>query len=147
MPKPLLALTIKQPWAQLIMRAGKDIENRDWSTRIRGRVAIHASARMTKSDLADACHFMHAWMPKFSERIFTAEAATYATGAILGTVEIVDCVTTSDSPWFCGRYGFVLRDPIVLPNPIPFKGALGFWAVPESVAKSIKRGEVPYADR
>lgn len=36
------------------------------------------------------------------------------------------CVTRSDSPWFFGRYGFVLAD--VRPVPFfPVKGALGFF--------------------
>lgn len=48
-------------------------------------------------------------------------------GGIVGTVEIVDCVEQSDSPWFFGRYGFVLRNPQVLPEIIPVKGALGFF--------------------
>ena len=51
-------------------------------------------------------------------------------GGIVGSVEIVDCVTESASPWFVGRYGFVLRDP----KPLPFtqwKGQLGFFDVPE----------------
>ena len=29
------ALSIRQPWAWLILHAGKDIENRDWKPRIR----------------------------------------------------------------------------------------------------------------
>ena len=47
-------------------------------------------------------------------------------GGIIGTAEIVDCVEASDSPWFFGRYGFVLRSvkPIGF---IPVKGALGFF--------------------
>jgi hypothetical protein len=50
-------------------------------------------------------------------------------GGIVGEVEVVDCVTESDSPWFTGDYGFVLRNPVVL----PFRtctGALKFFAVP-----------------
>lgn len=37
------ALSIRQPWAWMILHAGKDIENREWPTRFRGRVLIHAS--------------------------------------------------------------------------------------------------------
>lgn len=47
-------------------------------------------------------------------------------GGIIGVAEIVDCVEASDSPWFFGRYGFVLRNarPVEF---IPVKGALGFF--------------------
>lgn len=47
-------------------------------------------------------------------------------GGIVGECEIADCVTTSESPWFVGKYGFLLRDA----KPIEFrpcKGALGFF--------------------
>lgn len=52
-------------------------------------------------------------------------------GCIVGTVDIVDCVSKSDSPWFFGRYGFVLANPVAFEKPIPCKGALGFFTVPE----------------
>lgn len=75
--------------------------------------------------------------PKFSERIFTAEVLKsperYPTGCIVGTVEIVDCVTASDSPWFMGDFGFVLRNPISFETPIPCRGALMLWDVPAAL--------------
>lgn len=125
-------LTIKQPWAQLIIGGAKDIENRDWPTSLRGRIGIHASAKLDKHEILDACDFMKSFIPKFSTRIFTAEALGYPVGAILGTVELVDCVRwpgkeQSGNPWFVGEYGFVLRDPRKFEIPIPAKGALGFW--------------------
>jgi hypothetical protein len=44
------ALSIRQPWAWLILNAGKDIENRDWPTHFRGRFLIHASKGMTHDE-------------------------------------------------------------------------------------------------
>ena len=41
------AITIKQPFASLIVEGIKDIENRTWKTNLRGRVLIHASASKT----------------------------------------------------------------------------------------------------
>jgi hypothetical protein len=52
-------------------------------------------------------------------------------GGIIGSVEIVDCVTESRSNWFYGRYGFVLRNPVALPFT-PWRGQLGFFDVPEN---------------
>src|ERR1019366_1783623 len=101
-----------------------------------GLVAIHSSAKLERSEIEDACGMMRGFIPKFSERIFTAEVMKspdrYPLGSILGTVELVDYVTASDSPWFCGQYGFVLRNPVAFKNPIPCRGALMFWEVPES---------------
>ena len=48
------ALSIRQPWAWLILNAGKDIENRSWYTSVRGRVLIHASKGMTLAEYEDA---------------------------------------------------------------------------------------------
>ena len=49
-------------------------------------------------------------------------------GGIVGAVDIVDCVTESDSDWFSGPYGYVLRDPKPLPFR-PVRGQLGFFRV------------------
>jgi len=47
-------------------------------------------------------------------------------GGIVGEVDIVDCVTESESPWFFGDYGFVLANPKPMPLQ-PCKGALKFF--------------------
>lgn len=41
----VFALSIKQPWAGLILAGVKTVEIRTWSTAIRGRVLIHAASR------------------------------------------------------------------------------------------------------
>ena len=136
------ALTIKQPWASLIMRCHKDIENRDWPTKVRGVIAVHTSAKLEKSEIEDACGLMRGFIPKFSERIFTAEVAArpdlYPTGCIIGTVELVGCAQKSESPWFVGEYGFVLQNPVVFAGPIPCKGKLGFWEVPAELMPTMR---------
>lgn len=60
-------------------------------------------------------------------------------GEIIGTVEIVDCVQDSSSPWFFGEYSFVLSCPKKLPEPMPCKGALSFWDLPKDVESLIKK--------
>lgn len=47
------ALSIRQPYAWLIVNGFKDIENRDWPTKFRGRVLIHAGATYPKREYAD----------------------------------------------------------------------------------------------
>lgn len=114
---------------------GKDIENRDWPTNFRGRVAIHASARIIQHEYEDACRFIHELSSKHLIRpgVVLPKSSEYDLGAIIGTVEIVDCVTASSSRWFVGEYGFVLRDPVRLKTPIPIKGKLSFWEVPKDL--------------
>lgn len=126
------AISIRQPWAWLILHGGKDIENRCWPTKFRGRVLIHASKGMTRDEWADAWTFAagSGASPKAVEAGLTFE--NIDRGGIVGSVEIVGCVRTSASRWFMGEYGFVLRDPQVLPFR-PFKGALSFFDVPDEV--------------
>ena len=40
----MIAISIRQPWASLILKCGKDIENRSWPTKFRGRILVHAAA-------------------------------------------------------------------------------------------------------
>jgi hypothetical protein len=39
------ALSIRQPWAWLIITGHKDVENRSWTTTYRGPLLIHAARR------------------------------------------------------------------------------------------------------
>ncbi len=123
------ALSIRQPWAWLIIHAGKDIENRDWATKVRGLVLVHAAKGMTRDEYADVREFCdrsaNALVPDFD---------ALQRGGIIGSVEIVDCVKHSESRWFFGCYGFVLHNPQPLPF-VPFRGALGFFDVPDHLIK------------
>lgn len=120
---PVKALSIMQPWAWLIVNRHKAIENRDWPTRYRGPVAIHAGKRIDESCDASLSMGRH----PVTDRIVEIETpANWATGGIVGVADVVDCVTRSDSPWFVGRYGFVLTNQRPVPF-IPVRGALGFF--------------------
>ena len=128
------AISIRQPWAWYILHAGKDIENRCWRTRFRGRVLIHAAKGMTRAEyaLADDPLFVAARDPVIHPPAF----AELQRGGIVGSVEIVDCVDQSDSAWFNGPFGFVLRDARVLPF-IPCRGSLGFFDIPQGVVAQL----------
>jgi len=137
----MLALSIRQPWASLILKTGKDIENRCWPTKVRGRILIHAAKGMTRAEHEDAIAFAVEAIRTDPRNAGAARKTTLRDlgfafddlerGGIIGSVEIVDCVTASASPWFVGEFGFVLRDPKPLPFT-PWKGRLGFFDVPES---------------
>ena len=110
------AISINQPWAWAILHAGKDIENRDWPTKYRGDVLIHAGLKFDASGL----RFVE---DQIGRKVAPEERPR---GGVFGIVEIVDCVTESQSPWFFGKYGFVLRNPRLI-EPRRCKGALGFF--------------------
>jgi hypothetical protein len=127
-----LALSIRQPWASLIILAGKDIESRNWPTYTRGPILIHAAQGMTKKEYEEAMGFAHQIAPhRISKLLFNGllQASNLQRGGIIGSANLVDCVRRSESPWFQGPNGFVLRDPKPLPF-VPFKGVLGFFEVP-----------------
>lgn len=120
---PEFAISIRQPWAWLILKAGKDVENRTWPTRFRGRVLIHAGKGMTREEYGDAA-MIACGVSDGGIHLPSREALER--GGIIGEVEIVDCVAQSDSLWFAGPFGFVLKNPKPLPFQ-PCRGALGFF--------------------
>lgn len=122
------ALSIRQPWAWAILFAGKDIENRDWRTDYRGPVLIHTGKGCTVDEYEDGlATFRHVGRQRpFPSGLTLPRLADLPRGGIVGEAEIVDCVTRSDSPWFFGKYGFVLRNARSLPFQ-PCRGQLGFF--------------------
>lgn len=156
------AITIKQPWASLIVEGIKDIENRTWpcpEKYIGKRVLVHASQSWTKSS-AEIClsipHVKEAierlgMIHKYDDESIGYKGYSFSgltCGAIIGSVEIVDCVVNHSSIWAeksldcndCPDVGaccdgkcphiihnWVLANPIKFPEPIPYKGKLSFW--------------------
>lgn len=155
-------ITIKQPWASLICEGVKDIENRTWQTNFRGRVLVHAGA----DNLLKKCEFIDDLL-SVEQIIDTSNnnketeifGSKLYTGAIIGSVEIVDCVINHQSIWaektqipyladvledikLIGKpikpkiiYNWVLANPIIFTEPIPVKGKLSFWDYPNILAE------------
>jgi hypothetical protein len=119
----LPALSIRQPWVWCILHASKRIENRSWPTRVRGRILIHAAKGCTRDEWLDAKYFISGFS-KNSDKLPPIEDLDR--GGIVGVAELIDCVQESDSKWFVGRYGFVLRNVQSIPL-IPCKGERGFF--------------------
>lgn len=142
-------LTVRQPWAgrMFALPAAKDIENRTWSTRHRGRVAIHAGRQL------DA----------LGEEILgeTPAVDLRDLGMIIGTVELVDCheaesTECEDLRWGCygNPWAFWPTDsrqrlvhwridhPREFVTPIAARGQVGLWTPPPSVAHLIEIAEV-----
>jgi ASCH domain len=114
------ALSIRQPWAWLIVNGFTDIENRDWYTAFRGVVLVHAGKTIdTTAYVEFADHWASLPLPPLR---------TIERGGIVGQVEIVGCVRESVSAWFSGPYGFELRHGRPLPFR-PYPGKLGFFDV------------------
>ena len=121
------ALSIRQPWAWLVVNGYKTIENRTWSTNLRGRVYVHAGQRTVADDYPEQRHYL--------ARAGIVIPTELSRGAIVGEVTITGCLSASDSPWFCGPYGFTLEDPAAYETPVPCRGQLGFFKVDELLFK------------
>ena len=112
-------ISIRQPWAALIVTGIKDIENRTWSTRYRGPVLVHASKQADKID-ADEIEF------RFGVRL----SSDLLRGGIVGMTEIVDCTRSHPSRWHApDHYAFVLANSRPLPF-VPWQDALSLRDAP-----------------
>lgn len=152
------ALTLTQPYASLVIWEEKWLETRSWSTTYRGPLAIHA-AKAIPSDLMermkDECLNSRGWFWDAFKRNWIAYPTALPRGAVLGTVELVNCVPvervhvvrTMDlqrteihhgeylagyqdeafGDFSPGRYAWVLGNPVRFEQPIPARGALGLW--------------------
>src|ERR1700682_4460171 len=99
-------ISIRQPWASLIVGGVKDVENRTWPTRYRGPVLVHASQHVDDVSSEDIERRFGVRMP-----------SALPLGGIVGITEIVDCVRPHPSKWYAaGHYAFVLANS----RPLPF---------------------------
>ncbi|MGL6202575.1 MAG: ASCH domain-containing protein [Lachnospiraceae bacterium] len=120
-------LSIKQPWAGLIVRGWKDVENRTWTTSYRGEVLIHAGKKFDmvfKRDIAEIDIHAAADM---------SNCTYFRMGAIIGKATLIDCVQNHPSRWAeDGLWHWVFADPVIFDQPIPYKGQLGLFEVSKS---------------
>ena len=118
-------LTIKEPWASLIIEGYKNYEFRSWKTNYRGKILIHAGKGIDKNSLN-----------RFKE--FDLK---YIRGAIIGEAEIVDCILV-DSEFdeklrkenkviygnnHISNYAWKLENIKKYKEPIYINGKLGLW--------------------
>lgn len=118
-------LSVRQPWANLIVHGIKDIENRTWKTNFRGRVYIHAPLK----DDTRSIIFTEDQFTCMRDNGYKFNLTPKETMAIIGYIDIVDCIQDSESIWAeDGCYHWVLENPVLLDKPIlNVKGKLSFW--------------------
>ena len=114
------ALSIRQPWAYLIVTGHKDVENRTWKTSLKGRIAIHAGKNFDREG--------YEWVKSSFPFIPLPLPEEFERGGIIGEATITGCVDALDSPWFFGPHGFTVENGKVV-DFIPCKGKLGFFEV------------------
>ena len=121
----LLALSVRQPWANLIVLGLKDMEIRTWATKYRGRLLIHAG---TTFDRVAMWRFPMETVPR---------------GAIIGSVKLAEILRFTRKTWkeegdrhldtgqfpLETAYAWILEDQRPFSEPIPYKGALKLFRV------------------
>ena len=121
-------LSLKQPWAWLCVNGLKDIENRNWRTDYRGPLLIHASKTWDQGGYEFIKEIIKQKIPSHGY---------YYLGALIGKVKMVDCVERHESKWFFGPWGFVFEDPECWQKPVPYRGQLRLFDVPNRVFQSV----------
>ncbi|AEA59750.1 ASCH domain-containing protein [Burkholderia gladioli] len=120
------AISIRQPWAWLIVASHKDIENRTWSTSHRGETFIHASSTLTRREYDEAVYYVNHIL---GLPIQIPRREELPLGGIIGSVDLFDCVppTSITSQWhIAGAFGFAVRSAKRLPF-VPMTGRLGLF--------------------
>jgi hypothetical protein len=133
MGRDVLAISLKQPWAALVVHGVKSVEIRRWSTALRGRVLIHAAK------VSDPRPQAWAHVPRE-----LAEAALVV-GGIVGAADVTGCIAypsadafaadrmlhLNDPAWYRPpvMYGFVLTRPAAT-RFRPLNGYIKFFPVP-----------------
>lgn len=127
-PIPVLSrapgLSVKQPWAELILRRRKQIEVRSWSSQYRGPLWLHTGRN---PDLDAMQHFSLGELPF---------------GAFVGIVEVADIVPfdldrwqkwhtdhLTPGPWRAGLFAWMIANPVRLKRPVPAAGQTGLFPI------------------
>lgn len=129
------AITICQPYAELILRLEKRVENREWRTNYRGPLVIHAGKSREWFDSDDQLVKDLGSMPPF--------------GAIVGVADVVDCINIATIsagmwddkyPWLSkhphanGTWCWIL-DNVRHTKVVPYRGAQGLFDIPDAMVR------------
>ena len=134
-------LTVKEPWATLIVERYKEYEFRSWKTNYRGKILIHAGLTVEKENIEK----------------FKKYDLKYNPGYIIGEAELIDCIEVDEifenklyeiNPLVYGKskherkYAWKLINVRKYDEPIPVKGKLGLWNYDKIGSLSSSVGDV-----
>lgn len=133
----LCALSIQQPWIDLIIKGAKTLEIRDWPAKRRGLIALHASRTI---DFGAAHLFGY------------SEPWKLPVGKILAVATIADVIELNIENWpqtihlhrrpmpaEGGVFGIVLKDVRKLQSPVLYRGRLNFFPLDEKTDKLVRQ--------
>lgn len=144
-------ISLWQPWASLWCSGRKVHETRHWPTSHRGWLAVHAAKKNVCSAIEKNAAVaedgdVDAFLDLLRDEYGAHWAPDLPRGAIIGVVNIVDCVSTEKVIWapaefddrLCGdfsegRFAWRRSEFRLLPEPIPYKGRQGMFDVPDDL--------------
>ena len=136
------AISLWQPWASLWLSPAKIHETRHRPTRYRGMLVVHAAKRKIDEDVDE--------LAAICFRLFGADYAhTLPRGALIGVVDLVDCVPTvidgrtipagfddeTCGDFSEGRFAWRREGFVVFEQPIPWRGMQGLFEVPDNAGE------------
>lgn len=151
-------LSLTQPWASLLFvpdpTQRKCWETRSWATAYRGPIAIHASKGFPRAarDLYDTDSTFRSALRLLPGVLKADSPLVLPLGAVIGTVDVVDCRPTAVvgghitrierafGDYTPGRWAWQLANPVLFPEPIPERGALGLWTWTPPLSQEVHHG-------
>lgn len=157
-PDAMRALTVRPPWSWAISHGPKRVENRPRRATHRGLFAVHAG-KSWDWDGADNSLVLRAWR-KAGLDVYRLDPShpNMTMGAVVAVADLTDVCSTSRQstdiicecgPWAAsGQHHLILADVRPLAEPVPCKGMLGLWRLPEDVEAAVmaQLGEVASRD-
>ena len=135
------AISLLQPWASLLVMGVKTMETRNWGTKYRGEILIHASQGKA-GEIFSKENYFKKYIPDFKKLPF---------GAIIGVATIIDVVKIESlhmadellnrltmeekafGDYSSGRFAWILEDHKQFKIPIPARGTLSIWEYPGEI--------------
>lgn len=164
----ILALSFLQPWLWLLLKGFKDVENRQqkpFAKALGQRIALHASRGWDDEAIGFARELAGAKIAAQARATaLSRRGAIVGTARLIGAVQVEGTDDTMDqlravqivgdltdeqvrqvltSKWTFGRWGLVFVERREFVEPVPCKGALGFWRAPGEVAALVRERGAP----
>lgn len=124
------AISVRQPWAELIMRGEKTLDLRSYKINYSGPLAIHASSKVEIEDCKQ----------------FELDPDILSTGSVIGLVELKEIIELDQQHYEetkpehlghrnyrSGLFGWRLDSPQLLPEPVKYHGRQGVFHVPDEL--------------
>ena len=132
---PHFALSIKQPWAELIVTGKKTIEVRTWTTPYRGRFWVHVGQR-ADDDALLLFPFEH---PLFTGGFIGAATIARVDAFTRARWSLLRCHHLVPGPMPRRAFGWEVGTPRRLTEPVPAPGQLGLFEISPALAQTLHR--------